>query len=142
MASTETPASALISRTELAVLEEYRRTAQNLDEVRFGSFAQHRNRPSETRVEDLAVQIAVVVQRLSAVQPQLLAELRPLEHKLGLILTLFKGEPADQPGLSLDAAFPFLVTAVHVPRLNDLFRVHSLRLVASPTKRPANGSGR
>jgi hypothetical protein len=36
-------------------------------------------------------QIATTVQRLSAVQPHLLAELRPLERKMGLILTLFKG---------------------------------------------------
>lgn len=38
------------------------------------------------------------MQRLAAAQPQILSELRPLERKLGLILTLFKGA---SPPLSL-----------------------------------------
>ncbi|BGP55129.1 hypothetical protein JCM8202_001948 [Rhodotorula sphaerocarpa] len=58
--------AALIERLEAQVLDQYRLTARNLDEI------------------------ATVVQRVSAVQPQLLAELRPLERKLGLVLTLFK----------------------------------------------------
>ena len=36
--------------------------------------------------------MSTVVQRLSSVQPHLLSELRPLERKLGLVFTLFKGE--------------------------------------------------
>ncbi|GAA5964381.1 hypothetical protein JCM3765_006396 [Sporobolomyces pararoseus] len=56
----------LITKLEQQVLDEYSLVARNLDEM------------------------AAVVQRLSAVQPQLLAELRPLERKLGLVFTLFK----------------------------------------------------
>ncbi|GAA5881714.1 hypothetical protein JCM5296_006250 [Sporobolomyces johnsonii] len=59
-------AQQLIARLEAQVLDQYSLTARNLDDI------------------------ATVVQRLSAVQPALLAELRPLERKLGLILTLFK----------------------------------------------------
>ncbi|GAA5930497.1 hypothetical protein JCM21900_006731 [Sporobolomyces salmonicolor] len=55
-----------IARLEAQVLGQYSLTARTLDDI------------------------ATVVQRLSAVQPALLAELRPLERKLGLILTLFK----------------------------------------------------
>lgn len=36
--------------------------------------------------------MSTVVQRLSSVQPHLLSELRPLERKLGLVFTLFKGK--------------------------------------------------
>ncbi|GAA6001002.1 Dad3p [Rhodotorula paludigena] len=60
------PASERIHRLEQQVLHEYASTARSLDDI------------------------ATVVQRLSAAQPQILAELRPLERKLGLILTLFK----------------------------------------------------
>ncbi|GAA5966426.1 hypothetical protein JCM8115_002874 [Rhodotorula mucilaginosa] len=84
MESAEPSAGVLLSRLEQQVLDQYRLTARNLDEI------------------------AAVVQRVSAVQPQLLAELRPLEHKLGLILTLFKASvwallrQRDQQMLSLD----------------------------------------
>ncbi|BGP39665.1 hypothetical protein JCM10450v2_003635 [Rhodotorula kratochvilovae] len=60
------PAAELIQRLEHQVLQEYALTARNLDDI------------------------AAVVQRLASVQPQILSELRPLERKLGLILTLFK----------------------------------------------------
>ncbi|BGP15618.1 hypothetical protein JCM10213_004138 [Rhodosporidiobolus nylandii] len=60
------PASEVIARLEQQVLDEYALTAQHLDDV------------------------TASTQHLAAVQPQLLAELRPLERKLGLILTLFK----------------------------------------------------
>ncbi|GAA5845084.1 hypothetical protein JCM11251_000004 [Rhodosporidiobolus azoricus] len=59
-------AAQVIARLERQVLSEYAQTARSLDEV------------------------TATVQRLSAAQPQVLAELRPLERKLGLILTLFK----------------------------------------------------
>ncbi|GAA5945771.1 hypothetical protein JCM3775_005847 [Rhodotorula graminis] len=65
-ASPPRPAADLIHQLELQVLQEYSATARNLDDI------------------------ATVVQRLSAAQPQILSELRPLERKLGLILTLFK----------------------------------------------------
>ncbi|TNY19594.1 hypothetical protein DMC30DRAFT_417727 [Rhodotorula diobovata] len=68
------PAADLIQRLEHQVLHEYSITARNLDAI------------------------AQVVQRLAAAQPQILSELRPLERKLGLILTLFKGA---SPPLSL-----------------------------------------
>ncbi|GAA6055093.1 hypothetical protein JCM3770_001793 [Rhodotorula araucariae] len=60
------PAADVIQRLEHQVLQEYALTARNLDDI------------------------AAVVQRLAAAQPQILTELRPLERKLGLILTLFK----------------------------------------------------
>ncbi|BGO91192.1 hypothetical protein NBRC10512_001226 [Rhodotorula toruloides] len=56
----------LVERLQQQVLDEYKLTARNLDDV------------------------AAIVQRLSSAQPHLLSELRPLEQKLGLILTLFK----------------------------------------------------
>ncbi|GAA5914677.1 hypothetical protein JCM8208_000410 [Rhodotorula glutinis] len=65
-ASPPRPAADVIHQLELQVLQEYSATARNLDEI------------------------AAVVQRLSSAQPQILSELRPLERKLGLILTLFK----------------------------------------------------
>ncbi|GAA5917393.1 hypothetical protein JCM6882_000843 [Rhodosporidiobolus microsporus] len=64
---TEPPAAVdTIARLERQVLGEYAATARNLDDI------------------------TATVQRLSSAQPQVLAELRPLERKLGLILTLFK----------------------------------------------------
>lgn len=39
-------------------------------------------------------QLAHHAQVLSNTQPVLLAQLRPLERKLGLVLTLFKGAPS------------------------------------------------
>ncbi|GAA5884148.1 hypothetical protein JCM16303_005940 [Sporobolomyces ruberrimus] len=56
----------LITKLEQQVLDEYSSIARNLDEM------------------------STAVQRLSAVQPHLLADLRPLERKLGLVFTLFK----------------------------------------------------
>ncbi|GAA6021644.1 hypothetical protein JCM11491_001250 [Sporobolomyces phaffii] len=56
----------LITKLEHQVLDEYSLISRNLDEL------------------------STVVQRLSAVQPHLLGELRPLERKLGLVFTLFK----------------------------------------------------
>ncbi|GAA5940072.1 Dad3p [Sporobolomyces koalae] len=56
----------LIAQLERQVLDEYSLVARNLDEM------------------------STVVQRLAAVQPHLLSELRPLERKLGLVFTLFK----------------------------------------------------
>ncbi|KAK4334018.1 DASH complex, subunit Dad3 [Rhodotorula toruloides] len=56
----------VVERLQQQVLDEYKLTARNLDDV------------------------AAIVQRLSSAQPHLLSELRPLEQKLGLILTLFK----------------------------------------------------
>lgn len=100
MESAESSAGALLSRLEQQVLDQYRLTARNLDEVRLHppSFNSRRAR-SDARLTPCppSVQIATVVQRVSAVQPQLLAELRPLEHKLGLILTLFKGKQTKVP---------------------------------------------
>ncbi|MBZ6370982.1 MAG: hypothetical protein LBE44_03560 [Microbacterium hominis] len=95
MESAEPSAGVLLSRLEQQVLDQYRLTARNLDEVRRTlprSTLQTAAQRRETDGRRLSVQIAAVVQRVSAVQPQLLAELRPLEHKLGLILTLFKGK--------------------------------------------------
>ncbi|GAA6020893.1 hypothetical protein JCM10207_003180 [Rhodosporidiobolus poonsookiae] len=60
------PADDAIARLEGQVLAQYGTVAHNLDDV------------------------AAAIQRLSATQPQVLVELRPLERKLGLILTLFK----------------------------------------------------
>ncbi|GAA5855322.1 hypothetical protein JCM8547_009034 [Rhodosporidiobolus lusitaniae] len=60
------PASEVIHRLEQQVLDEYAHLAHNFDEINS------------------------VVQRLSGLQPHLLAELRPLERKLGLIYTLYK----------------------------------------------------
>ncbi|GAA5855890.1 hypothetical protein JCM9279_001159 [Rhodotorula babjevae] len=65
-ASPPRPAADVIHQLELQVLQEYTATARNLDDI------------------------AAVLVRLSAAQPQILSELRPLERKLGLILTLFK----------------------------------------------------
>ncbi|GAA5904320.1 Dad3p [Sporobolomyces salmoneus] len=56
----------LITKLEQQVLDEYALISRNLDEM------------------------SAVVQRLSAVQPHLLAELRPLERKIGLVFTLLK----------------------------------------------------
>ncbi|POY74213.1 hypothetical protein BMF94_2651 [Rhodotorula taiwanensis] len=64
--ASEPSAARLAARLESQVLDEYKRTARDLNDI------------------------ATIVQRLSGIQPQLLAELRPLERKLGLVLTLFK----------------------------------------------------
>ncbi|CEQ40316.1 SPOSA6832_01925 [Sporobolomyces salmonicolor] len=79
-----------IARLEAQVLGQYSLTARTLDDASPSLAPSPRRVPALTRRD--SVQIATVVQRLSAVQPALLAELRPLERKLGLILTLFKGE--------------------------------------------------
>ncbi|KAK4053391.1 hypothetical protein OIV83_001555 [Microbotryomycetes sp. JL201] len=55
-----------IARLESQVLHEYAQVSSNLE------------------------QIAAVTQSLSGAQPHLLNEVRPLERKLGLVLTLFK----------------------------------------------------
>ncbi|GAA6043795.1 hypothetical protein JCM8097_007712 [Rhodosporidiobolus ruineniae] len=59
-------AALAIARLEQQTLDEYAQVANNLDDV------------------------TAVVQRLASAQPHLLQELRPLERKLGLVLTLFK----------------------------------------------------
>ncbi|SCZ93760.1 BZ3500_MvSof-1268-A1-R1_Chr6-3g08867 [Microbotryum saponariae] len=58
---------ALVARLEDQVLKEYSNVSHNLDEM------------------------STVLQRLSSMQPYMLNQLRPLERKLGLVLTLFKG---------------------------------------------------
>ncbi|GAA6062822.1 hypothetical protein JCM10212_002460 [Sporobolomyces blumeae] len=59
-------AELMTTKLEQQVLDEYASIARNLDEM------------------------SSVVQRLAAVQPHLLSDLRPLERKLGLVFTLFK----------------------------------------------------
>lgn len=86
----------LITKLEQQVLDEYSSIARNLDEVSLSvsSFLRDFMRP-RTRLTrlgfSLAAKMSTAVQRLSAVQPHLLADLRPLERKLGLVFTLFKG---------------------------------------------------
>jgi len=81
----------LITKLEQQVLDEYSLIARNLDEVSplflplFFATSFHSTRDS------VSPQMSTVVQRLSSVQPHLLSELRPLERKLGLVFTLFKG---------------------------------------------------
>ncbi|KDE04518.1 hypothetical protein MVLG_05084 [Microbotryum lychnidis-dioicae p1A1 Lamole] len=57
----------LVARLEDQVLKEYSNVSHNLDEM------------------------STVLQRLSSMQPYILNQFRPLERKLGLVLTLFKG---------------------------------------------------
>ncbi|KAJ8294884.1 DASH complex subunit DAD3 [Rhodotorula toruloides] len=82
----------LVERLQQQVLDEYKLTARNLDDVSrlalpLAQLAQQRDRWLTLLA---LVQVAAIVQRLSSAQPHLLSELRPLEQKLGLILTLFK----------------------------------------------------
>lgn len=87
----------LITKLEQQVLDEYSSIARNLDEVSLSVssvsprlYASSSNATHSLRFS-LAAQMSTAVQRLSAVQPHLLADLRPLERKLGLVFTLFKG---------------------------------------------------
>ncbi|SCV67582.1 BQ2448_5193 [Microbotryum intermedium] len=57
----------IIARLEAQVLREYSNVSRNLEEM------------------------STAVQRLSSMQPHILNQVRPLERKLGLVLTLFKG---------------------------------------------------
>ncbi len=52
--------------------------------------AAQRNQSKLTSLDD--PQIASTTHKLASIQPHLLNELRPLERKLGLVLTLFKGK--------------------------------------------------
>jgi hypothetical protein len=85
-----TSSQILITRLEQQVLDEYASIARNLDEVSF-SFLATRSF-NATNFLSFSLQMTAAVQRLSAVQPHLLAELRPLERKFGLVLTLFHGK--------------------------------------------------
>jgi hypothetical protein len=83
-------ASSKIASLEAQVLSEYAAVATNLDQVRLVS---PRRLPSPFLSTDHPShkQMAIAIQKLSAVQPHLLNQVRPLERKLGLVLTLFKG---------------------------------------------------
>lgn len=124
-------ASNTISKLEGQVLAEYALLSRNLDQVSSRlslSLKQRRTAALIAEAEQLGLrssfltvpiqllQISIVVQRLSAVQPHLLNQVRPLERKLGLVLTLFKGT-ARRPSASnyISYLLPCFHCSAHLP---------------------------
>jgi hypothetical protein len=98
--------AAIMAKMESQVLAEYAAVAANLDHVSplccgprctpLGNAPKlPSGYPSHSRADMIrkGTQIASTTHKLASIQPHLLNELRPLERKLGLVLTLFKGEP-------------------------------------------------
>lgn len=75
-----------LQQTEQEVLDEYSRLAGNLDKVGPAGVWQSRHRLTS----NWRYQLADITTELSQLQPEILAQLRPLETRLGLVLTLFK----------------------------------------------------
>jgi hypothetical protein len=76
---------------EREVLAEYSRMASLLDKVKKKPSLLF---PPSTPADFIKrnKQVANTTQRLSLAQPIILENLRPLERKMGLVLTLFKGK--------------------------------------------------
>lgn len=102
--------AAIMAKMESQVLAEYAAVAANLDHVSplccpcqmhaAGQRAKAlQGQPHEVSANTICrgLQIASTTHKLASIQPHLLNELRPLERKLGLVLTLFKGEPRRTP---------------------------------------------